>query len=78
MSRLAALFPVFTWLSYLFIGRSQGGEAVSSQALFVLLGRLLFGCFTCLSCTIFHRIFGLTSLFYWALAFFFDNGFPFY
>ena len=40
LSRLAALFPVFTWLSYLFIGNISGPEAVSSHSLFVLLGTL--------------------------------------
>jgi uncharacterized membrane protein (GlpM family) len=41
LSRLAALFPVFTWLSYLFIGRLKGSEAVSQHALFVLLGTIV-------------------------------------
>lgn len=41
LSRLAALFPVFTWLSYLFIGRLSGPEAVSRHAMFVLLGTLV-------------------------------------
>lgn len=41
LSRLAALFPVFTWLSYLFIGRLSGPEAVSRHAMFVLLGTLI-------------------------------------
>lgn len=40
LSRLAALFPVFTWLSYLFIGKISGGESISSHSLFVLLGTL--------------------------------------
>jgi uncharacterized membrane protein (GlpM family) len=40
LSRLAALFPVFTWLSYFFIGRFSKEEAVTSHALFVLLGTL--------------------------------------
>jgi uncharacterized membrane protein (GlpM family) len=40
LSRLAALFPIFTWLSYLFIGKIAGPEAVSKHALFVLLGTL--------------------------------------
>lgn len=40
MSRLAALFPVFTWLSYLFIGKLSGSQAVSDHARFVLLGTL--------------------------------------
>ena len=38
LSRLAALVPVFTWLSYLFIGEISGPKEVSSHALFVLLG----------------------------------------
>lgn len=41
VSRLAALFPVFTWLSYLFIGKISGSEAVSRHALFVLLGTIV-------------------------------------
>ncbi len=41
LSRLAALFPVFTWLSYLFIGDLQGPEAVSRHSLFVLLGTIV-------------------------------------
>ncbi len=41
LSRLAALFPIFTWLSYLFIGRLSGAEAVSKHALFVLLGTIV-------------------------------------
>ncbi len=40
LSRLAALFPIFTWLSYLFIGRLDNGKAVSEHALFVLLGTI--------------------------------------
>jgi uncharacterized membrane protein (GlpM family) len=40
LSRLAALFPVFTWISYLFIGKLSGSEAVSKHSLFVLLGTL--------------------------------------
>ena len=40
-SHLAALFPVFTWLSYLFIGELSGSEAVSRHALFVLLGTIV-------------------------------------
>lgn len=40
LSRLAALFPVFTWLSYLFIGRIAGPDAVSKNALFVLWGTI--------------------------------------
>ena len=41
LSRLAALVPVFTWLSYLFIGEISGPKEVSSHALFVLLGTLV-------------------------------------
>ncbi|MHB8871343.1 MAG: hypothetical protein ACYC5G_02700 [Candidatus Doudnabacteria bacterium] len=41
LSRLAALFPIFTWLSYLFIGRLDNGQAVSQHALFVLLGTIV-------------------------------------
>ncbi len=41
LSRLAALFPIFTWLSYLFIGRISGGSEVSRHSLFVLLGTLV-------------------------------------
>ncbi len=41
ISRLAALFPVFTWLSYLFIGKLSGPEAVSKHSLFVLLGTII-------------------------------------
>lgn len=41
VSRLVALFPVFTWLSYLFIGKLSGAEAVSRHALFVLLGTIV-------------------------------------
>lgn len=40
ISRLAALFPVFTWLSYLFLGKISGSENISSHSLFVLLGTL--------------------------------------
>ena len=40
LSRLAALFPVFTWLSYLFIGKLSGPDAVSRHSLFVLLGTI--------------------------------------
>ncbi|MBI1833343.1 MAG: hypothetical protein HYR90_00810 [Candidatus Andersenbacteria bacterium] len=41
LSRLAALFPVFTWLSYLFIGRLDGSQAVSRHAWFVLIGTIV-------------------------------------
>ena len=40
LSRLAALFPIFTWLSYLFIGKFQGSKEVSQHSLFVLLGTI--------------------------------------
>jgi len=40
LSGLAALFPVFTWVSYLFIGNLQGAEAVSKHSMFVLLGTI--------------------------------------
>lgn len=40
ISRLAALFPIFTWLSYLFIGHISGPQEVSRHSLFVLLGTL--------------------------------------
>lgn len=40
VSRLAALFPIFTWLSYIFIGKLAGGNSISQHALFVLLGTL--------------------------------------
>ncbi len=41
LSRLAALFPVFTWMSYLFIGQLKGAKEVSSHSLFVLLGTIV-------------------------------------
>jgi uncharacterized membrane protein (GlpM family) len=41
ISRLAALFPIFTWLSYVFIGRISGPDAVSKHSLFVLFGTLV-------------------------------------
>lgn len=40
-SGLAALAPVFTLISYLFIGQSQGGKALSQHAWFVLIGTLV-------------------------------------
>ena len=40
LSRLAALFPVFTWLPYIFIGEMAGGEEVARHSLFVLLGTI--------------------------------------
>jgi len=41
VSRLAALFPIFTWLSYIFIGNIAGNKEVSQHALFVLLGTIV-------------------------------------
>ncbi|MEO8065720.1 MAG: hypothetical protein ABI643_02595 [Candidatus Doudnabacteria bacterium] len=41
ISRLAALFPVSTWISYLFIARVSGNKAVSKHSLFVLLGTIV-------------------------------------
>lgn len=40
LSRVAALFPVFTWLSYLFIGILTDSTRVAHHTLFVLLGTL--------------------------------------
>ncbi len=40
-SGLAALMPVFTLVSYFFIGSSQGGKALSQHAWFVLVGTLV-------------------------------------
>ena len=40
LSGLAALFPIFTWVSYLFIGKLGGAEIVSQHSLFVLLGTI--------------------------------------
>ena len=40
LSRLATMFPIFTWLSYLLIGNLDGPETVASHSLFVLLGTL--------------------------------------
>ncbi len=40
-SGLAALIPVFTLVSYVFIGHSQGGLAVSEHAKFVLWGTIV-------------------------------------
>lgn len=40
-SGLAALVPVFTLVSYVFIGSSQGGEAVKHHSAFVLFGTLV-------------------------------------
>ena len=41
LSRFAALFPVFTWLAYLFIGSSGTAEQVASHATFVLIGTIV-------------------------------------
>ena len=40
-SGIAALMPVFTLVSYIFIGGNKGGIAVSEHAKFVLLGTIL-------------------------------------
>lgn len=41
LSGLMALIPVFTLISYIFIGQSQGGLAVSQHAKFVLSGTII-------------------------------------
>jgi uncharacterized membrane protein (GlpM family) len=41
LSGLAALVPVFTLVSYIFIGETQGGLAVSKHSMFVLIGTLV-------------------------------------
>jgi uncharacterized membrane protein (GlpM family) len=41
LSGIAALMPVFTLVSYIFIGESQGGVAVSKHSMFVLVGTLV-------------------------------------
>lgn len=41
LSGVAALFPIVTWLSYIFIGQLSGAQAVSQHSLFVLLGTLI-------------------------------------
>ena len=41
ISRIAALFPVFTWIAYLFIGSSGTAQQVSEHAKFVLLGTMV-------------------------------------
>ena len=41
LSGLAALIPVFTLVSYVFIGNSEGGLAVSQHAWFVLWGTII-------------------------------------
>lgn len=40
LSRIAALFPLFTWLSYLFIGSLTDTMRVAYHTRFVLLGTL--------------------------------------
>jgi uncharacterized membrane protein (GlpM family) len=41
LSGLAALIPVFTLVSYIFIGESKGGLAVSQHSQFVLWGTIV-------------------------------------
>jgi uncharacterized membrane protein (GlpM family) len=41
LSGLATLVPVFTLVSYIFIGQTQGGLAVSKHSMFVLAGTLV-------------------------------------
>lgn len=41
LSGLATLVPVFTLVSYIFIGQTQGGLAVSKHSMFVLVGTLV-------------------------------------
>jgi uncharacterized membrane protein (GlpM family) len=41
LSGLATLIPVFTLVAYLFIGQTQGGDAVSRHAWFVLIGTII-------------------------------------
>jgi len=41
LSGLAALVPVFTLVSYFFIGASKGGNAVAQHSKFVLVGTLV-------------------------------------
>ena len=41
LSGLAALIPVFTLVSYIFIGQSNGGLAVSQHSQFVLWGTIV-------------------------------------
>ncbi len=41
LSGFMALIPVFTLISYIFIGQSQGGLAVSQHAKFVLWGTIV-------------------------------------
>ena len=41
LSGFAALMPIFTLVSYIFIGESEGGVAVSKHSMFVLVGTLV-------------------------------------
>ncbi|MFA5831749.1 MAG: hypothetical protein WC878_08055 [Candidatus Paceibacterota bacterium] len=41
LSGFAALMPVFTLVSYFFIGASKGGSAVAQHSKFVLVGTLV-------------------------------------
>lgn len=41
LSGLATLIPVFTLIAYFFIGQTQGSEAVSQHAKWVLVGTLV-------------------------------------
>ena len=41
LSGLAALMPVFTLVSYIFIGETEGGAAVAKHSMFVLVGTLI-------------------------------------
>ncbi|HXB10831.1 MAG TPA: GlpM family protein [Bacteroidia bacterium] len=41
LSGFAALMPVFTLVSYIFIGEAEGGVAVSKHSQFVLVGTLV-------------------------------------
>jgi len=41
LSGLAALMPVFTLVSYIFIGETEGGTAVAKHSMFVLVGTLV-------------------------------------
>jgi uncharacterized membrane protein (GlpM family) len=41
LSGPATLMPVFTLVSYIFIGEARGGEAVSKHSMFVLAGTMV-------------------------------------
>lgn len=41
LSRMATLFPVFTWISYFFIGKYSSSTEVAHHVLFVLLGTIV-------------------------------------